>query len=193
MLAKMGILQGILLLGWMIVGISFVVLLGKTSKKPLDDSANKLDPLKVYGSERDSYAEVNREKATEFSLEKVASVVNYLLLAAAAVLSFTVKSIVDLRSELAKSAATGGVAPAPPAARPSRTQLLCLLHGGIGCFLSLVCGVAAYLFLPSVGTYKDFSIYNEVQICVLFQIVLLIAALGCLLIALVCVVLDLLP
>jgi hypothetical protein len=197
-LEKMGKLHWILVGVWLIVFISFWALLFGLSKKPLDKSAKKLDPLRVY-SEPDSYAEVDRQKAAEFSLEKVASVVNYLLLATAAVLGFTAKAIMDLGSELAKSAATGGAGqvppPRPPPAIPLRRGrlLLSLLHAGIVCFLSLMCGLAAYLYLPSVGTYEAFSIGNELRTCVLSQIVLLFVALLFLLIALWAMVRDLLP
>jgi hypothetical protein len=174
---------------WLLGFVGFVVVLAIYPKKSLDDSPSKLGPLAVY-QKSGSYAEVDRQKAVEFSLDKVASVVNYLLLAAAGVLAFSVKFVTDQRAELAKAAAAQS---AGAAARPSRVQLMLFLHGGIACFFSLVCGVAAYLYLPGVATAESFSIYNEVGICVMFQLLSLLGSLFLLLLGLADVLCDLMP
>ncbi len=143
-------------------------------------------PLKVFRGTGKYYAELNREKAIEFGLEKLYSTVNYLLLAAAAVLGFCVKAVMDA-SAAARSA---GAPPAPP---QSRLRLLSILHAGFASGFSIFFGVFAYFYLAEISVTEEFCLTGAVNVCFLSQIGGLVVSAGAILVALTSVVRDLLP
>ena len=190
--SELGVVQWFCLTLWFVVLVAFVVLLSREGiVGSLSKDALPLGELKVYCNSG-WYATWTREKAVEFSIEKLANVVNYLLLATAAVLAFAVKAIMEERSQVLKRAAASASGAGTSMKPMGRLELLLFLHGGIGCFMSLICGIAAYLYLPSLATDATFSIYNELQICVASQITLLLVALSLVLIGLGRIVRDML-
>jgi hypothetical protein len=188
---KLGWLQGCFLGIWAILPILFIVWLAATHKSPLDSNAKKLGPLKIY-IRATEYAEVDRAEAVKFSLDKEVTVVNYLLLVTAAVLAFVVKSILDIRTELSKTVSATTSTPLLSLI-PKRWQLLLFMHGGIACFISIFCGVAAYLYFPAIATYESFSVGNEIGICMKMQLLFLLIGILLLIGALIGFIRNLLP
>jgi hypothetical protein len=189
--------QKILLGAWGVAFVLLFTLLGCTDGHPprTFDQTKQLKDLKLYARPDGTYAEEPRQKAIDFSLDRIAAVVNYLLLAAAGVLAFAVKTVVELRAERVKNSteAKDGAAKSPPILPPRRAQLLLFLHAGFACFFSLVCGVLAYMYLGELATSESFNLGGHLSVCMAFQALALLGALLLLLTALFGFVRDLLP
>jgi hypothetical protein len=193
--------EGWLLAAWAVPFLGFVVVLCYLGPQ-LKDDAKPRENLKVYSNTK-YYRELDRSKAAEFGLEKIFSLVNYLLLATAAVLAFLTKSLMEFRAERVKASTaapvvspprgqlllflhTGVVALAPyHSSGPPRGQLLLFLHAGIACFFSLTCGMLAFLTMPDVAVRATFAVTGQLSWCVvcqigglLFSALLLLVALG---------------
>jgi hypothetical protein len=149
----------------------------------LKRTATQRDALRVY-SNTNFFRKL--DKPAEFGLEKLASIVNYLLLASAAILGFMTKSLMELRAERAKSEPSYG-------GQLRRFHYLLFLHAGVACFFSLAWGVLAYLSLPDIAVVEQLAITGVLSRCVQAQIAGLLLAVIFLLLALGGVVRDLLP
>ncbi|HKQ51760.1 MAG TPA: hypothetical protein VJT74_05280 [Pyrinomonadaceae bacterium] len=131
----------------------------------------KAEKLRVYNFQRDRYAEWDRDEAIHFGFEQLASSINYLFVAAAAIIGFISKIIIEpLVSEKGRSQL-------PPFA------MALLRHTAWGCFLSIFYGFFAYLYFNRIPDSTDFSIYEEISRTQLCQLVSFIVAAFLLLLA----------
>ena len=168
---------------WVVPSLVFIIL-AQLSHVSLLGAATPLPALQVY-SNAENYRVF--EKATEFSLEKIYSVVNYMLLAAAGVLVFVSKTLIELRTERARLDSKSH------ALRPTAIQLTLTLHVAIACVFSIVWGVIACLSLPDIAFVASFDVSGSLGTYVVGQAAGLVAAAVLLLVALGGVVRDLLP
>jgi hypothetical protein len=184
-------LQITLFVGWILALAVFILALALFPTPKPDTDANltreKRGPLKVFTGKGIYYSELSREKAVEFGLEKLYSVVNYFLLATAALLAFIVKSVMDIWTNLVKNPTANGGAAQPGIS----AQLLLFLHSGIASVLALCCGAMAYLYLPGISNAKEFCLTAEISICLLAQMFMLLFSIVLLTVALANVVRDL--
>jgi hypothetical protein len=172
MAGHLGLRQRLLLIAWLLPFIVFFKVAFWDPVPPLSPKAVKRIALKVYSNPQ-YYREL--EKPADFGLEQLAAVVNYLLLATAAILAFLTKSLIDSQAEPSKSETSR--------AKFTRTELLLFLHAGIACFFSLFCGVCAYLTLPDISVVETFAVTGFLSRCVEFQIAGLLLAVLLLLVA----------
>jgi hypothetical protein len=184
MTGAFGRMQRWLLAAWVVPFLAFVVLVFIVPEPKLEPGATKRTELRVY-SKTTFYREL--EKPAEFGLEKLASVVNYLLLASAGVLAFMIKGLTEFRAARVQGDAI------PAVGRPRRGQLLLFLHAGIACFFSLTCGVTAYLSLVDIGVVQTFALTGHLSECVVGQIIGLLFAILLLLVAMANEIRTLLP
>jgi hypothetical protein len=184
MAGQFGRVQRWLLAAWGVPFLCFFVYVFIVPAPRLQEGAKPREALRVY-SNTGYYRAL--DKPVDFGLEKLTSVVNYLLLASAAVLGFLTKALTEFRSELAKPEAV------PEGVRPGRPQLLLYLHAGIACFFSLTWGVLAYLTLPDITAVETFAVTGFLSRCVTGQIAGLLFAALLVLVALGGVVRRLLP
>jgi hypothetical protein len=184
MAGEFGRVQRWLLIAWGVPFLGFLLYVFVLPTPPLEECAKLRKELRVY-SNTGFYRTL--DKPVDFGLEKLTSVVNYLLLASTAVLGFLTKALTEFRAEQAKPE---GV---PESMRPGRPQLLLYLHAGIACFFSLTWGVLAYLTLPNITVVETFAITGFLSRCVIGQIVGLLFAVLLVLVALGGVVRRLLP
>jgi hypothetical protein len=159
----------ILILKWTLFSIwalVFIASLIGLSQDPKIESADlkEIQELKIYNFDKDRYAKWNRADAIEFGISQLANTINYLFLAAAAILGFVAKIMID------------------PMVEPKDKRLfhpkisILLMHAAIGCFLSLFYGLYAYLYLPEIADQEGFSIYENVGISAFFQVISLFLA-----------------
>jgi hypothetical protein len=184
MAGQFGRVERWLLAAWGVPFLGFFVFVFIVPTPRLKDGAKPRDELRVY-SNTGYYRTL--AKPVDFGLEKLTSVVNYLLLVSAAVLGFLTKALTEFRAERIKPE------PIPDAVRPGRLQLLLYLHAGIACFFSLTWGVLAYLTLPDLTVVETFAITGFMSRCVIGQIAGLLFAALLVLVALGGVVRRLLP
>jgi hypothetical protein len=148
MAGQFGRCQRWLLAAWVVPFIGFFVFAFIVPERKLEAQAKERKELRVY-SNPEYYRKL--EKPAEFGLEKLASVVNYLLLATAAILGFMTKALMDFRSERAKGDAR-------PTGQLRRVHYLLFLHAAIACLFSLSWGVLAYLTLPDISVLERFPV-----------------------------------
>ena len=217
---RFGLTQNLLLALWFLVFVAFFAILVGYEPEPLDSGAKSWDSVKVYGGTK-HFLKLDASKAAEFGMEKCASLINYLLLATSAILAFIVKSVMDLRSESAKTSDSSASESNPPtrvqvdvlvsvldtrsepvkstdatktrSKPPTRAQLLVHLHAGISCFLSLFAGVLAYMNFATISSHDTFALTGELSFCMLVQIFSLLFAVLLMLVGLASTLRDLLP
>jgi hypothetical protein len=129
------------LLLWVIPLLLMIYLAFIRPEPKLSGTATERTALRVYSNT--NYFRLLANPA-EFGLEKLADVVNYLLLLAAAVLAFTTKSVQDHRIAVAKGEMkTNGLV-------PTRFEFLLYLHVGISCFFRWRAGYARICSCPTL-------------------------------------------
>lgn len=142
---------------WALIFISFLVSLSKSGKDE-PPTTTEVQELKVYNQQKDRFAKWERKDAVEFGINQLANTINYLFLAAAAILGFVAKILIDPMVEPKNKVRF----------RPGISILL--MHAALGCFFSLIYGFFGHLYLPMIADRQSFSIYDEVGISALFQI-----------------------
>jgi hypothetical protein len=178
MAGEFGRPQTILFALWVLVFVGIPVIVFQIPEAQLSDVATARGELRVY-SNSEVYREL-KDSAT-FGLQQLASVVNYLLLAAAGLLAFSSKTLTDLRSEEKVHVP------------PTRRQLLLLLHSGIACFFSLWMGGLGYLSLPDIAVTRELNVSGHLSRLVIGQIAGLLFGAALLLLAFAVTVKELLP
>jgi hypothetical protein len=143
---------------WLLVIALFLCWMGFIPDRN-DQTTGLLEDLKVFNQTRTRYAEWKRDEAVEFGLNQVATTINYLFIAAAAILTFVGKTVFE----------PSGNGKHPRPLRPS--VLLLLKHSAIGCILSLCFGFFARLYFNNISDMVSFSIYDECGVASLFQII----------------------
>ncbi len=120
---------------------------------PVNDeptNMKEVHDLKVYGPQKKRVATWERKEAIKFGLEEVSSTINYLFIAAAALLSLVGKIAIDpLFSKEQPEALDKWVA-------------LLLRHTAIGCLISIAAGFIARSSFNTVADSESFTIYGPV-------------------------------
>jgi hypothetical protein len=157
---------------WVIVFAYFVfaVVFSSIDRKQKPEE-EKLGDIKVYNLQRERYADWDRGEAVQFGFEQLASSINYLFIAAAAIIGFISKIIIEPLVE------AKGRVPLPPFA------LVLLRHTAWESFLSIFYGFFGYLYFNKLPDSKDFSIYEEIGQAQLCQLVSFLIAVFFLLLA----------
>lgn len=119
----------------------------------------ELGALKVYSQNRQRYGSWERKEVIKFSLDQVDSSINYLFLAAAAILGFVVKILVNPQLGT-------GVERKPHS--PFVKSML--KHTAFGCIISISCGFFARSYFTMLADSADFSIYDEVGLAAFGQL-----------------------
>jgi hypothetical protein len=164
---------------WLGIALAFVA---KLSEPPPDISrARKLGDLTIHdpvrSAGRGTYIERQvawgRSDTVKFALDTASGLVEYLLVAAGALIGFLVKMVVDPIRDRTSQRLTRG------------TELF-LIQTAVGCFLSLVMGVGALGMLPKVATQERFSIHaGDFAVYAAFQQVFFLVSILWLIVALV--------
>ena len=131
-------------------------------------SPTPLGKLLIYAEDKSQVAQWDREQAIKFSMEQIDSSINYLFIAAAALLGFIVKVIFEPHiskkdSDLKSVKITPGVE-------------LMLVHAAVGCLISIVCGFGARSFFSRLGDQVSFSIYDETGLFAFAQLAAFVLA-----------------
>jgi hypothetical protein len=121
-------------------------------------------PIKIYSADRRTYVEWERAKAIEFGMDQSATIIKFLFVAAAALLGYLSKTLLD-----------------PLLAKESNVQIppvafALLRHSAIGCCFSLLYGFMGFTFFMYVPVVPDFSPFAEVGIAGNCQQLSLLAA-----------------
>ena len=176
MTGEFGRMQRWLLAAWAIPFLGLFVFVFIVPERKLEPNAILRRELRVFSNTK-FYRKL--EKPAEFGLEKLASVVNYLLLASAGVLAFMTKSFAEIRAARLQSTTV------PSFGQAGRGQLLLFLHAGIACFFSLTSGVTAYLSMVDIAVVPTFALTGHLSECILgqisgllFGVLLLLVAIG---------------
>jgi hypothetical protein len=118
----------------------------------------KLDKIKIFDINGKYYAEWERKEAVKFGFDELLLTINYLFIAAGAILAFIGKSVIE------------------PAIKKERNKYLAsfwviwfLTNCAIGCALSIFFGFAARSMFITIGNKEFFSIYDEIGVSFLFQ------------------------
>jgi large-conductance mechanosensitive channel len=137
-------------LSWVFIFVLFVALL---SVHGMNESSalRPLEKLRIYSGSKDRVALWDRDKAVEFGLTQVATLINYLFVAAAAILGLVSKILID---PLTSSHKKGK--PIQP------TAAALLKHTAIGCFFSMLYGFTGATYLAQIPDSEKFSVYEEV-------------------------------
>jgi hypothetical protein len=145
-----------------------------TAEKTTDELKDK---LKVYSQDKTHYTLWSRDEAIRFALERVDNSINYLFVAAAALLGLIAKFIIDpltdeKRLRLLKSP----------------TVQILIRHAAIGCVISISYGFMGYMFFADLGDTERFSIYDQIGAATLCQAVSFVLAAALMLSALALIV-----
>lgn len=139
-------------------------------------ASQKLNDLKIFDQDQGLYAEWDRAEVVKFGLDHVSSSINYLFIAAAAILGLIGKIAIDPLIER----------PNTKYLRPSIVMLL--RHASVGCGLSILFGFFANLYFNNIADRVTFTIHGALGIGAAFQLVafifgaaLLVLAVGLLL------------
>lgn len=158
---------------WILVFALFVILLCRPETSE-SSGITTLSELKIYsGGSKERVALWDRGKAVEFGFSQVATLINYLFVAAAATLGFVSKVLID------------------PVVKPEKHKLILpptstlLRHTAIGCLFSMFYGFMGATYIAQIPDSVSFSIYEEVgagaacqQISFLFAAVLMVVAIA---------------
>lgn len=156
---------------WVILFATFVIFLALIPEHGDDNASTVLPDLKVYNQDRSHYANWERKEAVKFGFEQISMTINYLFVAAAALLAFIVKTLIDPIVEEKK------VEHLTPA------NMTYLKHSAVGCVLSIFFGFYARLYFNNIGDRIGFSIYDEFGVGSLYQLVAFFLAIMFLMIA----------
>lgn len=143
---------------WIMYFSSFVMLLYFVEEHKEDHLANKLDKIKIYDFKRKNYSEWERDKAIEFGFNQLTTTINYLFIAAGALLGFIGKNVID---PIIEDENTNHLSP---------TVLALLKHSAIACVLSVFFGFYARSFFNNIGDKEKFTIYDDVGISSFYQL-----------------------
>lgn len=150
----------ILVLVWISI-FSFVFIVPEFSELP-DLPINKLEALKIYN--KTNYVEWDRQEVIQFSFDQLNTAINYLFIAAGALLGLILKVLID---------------PIFEASKPKLDPLIrvLMIHSSFGCLLSIVLGFYAKMFFNDLLIKDTFSFYNsELGLAGLFQIISFVIA-----------------
>lgn len=144
---------------WILFFIAFILtVVLSPAKHPRKPDETKADDLRVYNFNRTNYASWDRKEAVKFGFEQLASSINYLFVAAAAIIAFISKMVIE---------PIVGEKPRTPL---PRDVLMLLRHCALGCVFSIFYGFFGYLYLNKLPDTADFSIYEEIGLAQLFQL-----------------------
>jgi hypothetical protein len=143
----MGVWGGILLLG--------LIFLFAVNRKPyaekefLRQVVVNTNSLLLASDKGVRVYELDRAEAIKFSFDQITKSINYLFVAAGALLGLIVKITVEPLLDPSKKSVL------------SDRSILLLWNGAMACFSSLFFGVVAYEYFPEIATTKIFSIYGD--------------------------------
>ena len=159
---SLGVLWALLILLGIVLPLKLKV---ERGERPSDKSP--LGPLVIYSQSGQRFSEWDRAEAIKFSLDQVDSSIKYLFVAAAALLGFVIKILIDpLLDPKAGSTAIGAL------------SKLMFIHTAIGCLISISCGFLGRSYFASLADSPGFAIYDEVGFAALGQLLsFLLAAL----------------
>ena len=152
---------------------SFILFLSISPEPYGDKPTNRLDKIKLFNLDRSSYVEWDREKAIEFGLNQIVNTFYYLFVAAAGLLAFITRILIDPIIERKRIEQI-----------TSFTKNL-LLHSGVLCLLSMLFGFYSRLYFNNISDREEFSLYDEFGTLALYQILAFVCAAIIFLIALV--------
>lgn len=150
-------LLGIVWLLLIILGIALPLMLNKERVRPPDQKP--LGSLEIYSQNGQRFSEWDRKEVIQFSLDQVDSSIKYLFVAAAALLGFVVKILIDPLLD-----------PKPGSKPIGPKSKLLFVHTAIGCLVSISCGFLARSYFASLADSTGFSIYDEVGFAALGQL-----------------------
>lgn len=161
---------------WVVVFIAFIiVVVASPGTPPAKPNETEVKDIKIYNQDRTRYATWERKEAIRFGFEQLASSINYLFVAAAAIIAFISKIVIE------------PIVGHKPAGPLSRDVLLLLRHAAFGSVLSLFYGFFGYLYFNKLPDTLDFSIYQEIGLAQLFQLFSFFSAVLLLLLAVIAI------
>jgi hypothetical protein len=134
---------------WILIFFLFIYLLFLREPLPVQSGAVGLDELVVYSGGKGQYALWERAEAIKFGFEQLSGSIKYLFVAAAAILGFISKILIEPLIDK-----KGGYISLGAAA--------CLRHTAIGCFFSMFYGFFGITYLIMLPDSVDFSFYEEI-------------------------------
>ena len=157
---------GGLIASWVLWPALFIVSVACVST--LDSPSPSKDPLtlgdlKVFNSTQTAYGTLERKEAIMFSLTQVNTHVQYLMMAAAALVVFLVKLFPEKAID------------ALPA---DKLAFATMSNGVIGFSVSLAYGVFSMSYFVQMGTKPTFSLYDETSSYALLQMTTFAGAIG---------------
>ena len=156
-------LLGIIWLLVIILGIVLPLKLDTNRVRPAD--TQPLGSLLIYSENGQRFTEWERKEVIQFSFDQVDSSIKYLFVAAAALLGFVVKILIDPLLD-----PKAGSKPIGP------TSKMLFVHTAIGCLISISCGFLARSYFASLADSTGFSIYDEVGFAALGQLLAFLLA-----------------
>ena len=156
-------LLGIVWLLLIILGITLPLTLDKKRVRLADQQP--LGSLVIYSQNGQRFSEWERKDVIQFSLDQVDSSIKYLFVAAAALLGFVVKILIERLLD-----------PKPRSTPIGPTSKLLFVHTAIGCLISISCGFLARSYFASLADSTGFSIYDEVGFAALGQLLAFLLA-----------------
>lgn len=135
-----------------------------------------LGKLKIYSQGNTHYAEMDREEALKFGLEKIDTTINYLFIAVAGILTLLGKIIIDPLTQKEKNK------------YQSPWILWLIANCAMLCAASVAAGFFARLYFTSIGNERWFSIYGEIGAGMNLQIILFLTAFILLVITIIAIV-----
>src|SRR6266550_7202447 len=112
---------------WLGVFVLFVLfLLYDVSRKETESALTA--PIKIYSADKDRYATWEREKAVDFGIEQSAAAIKFLFVAAAALLGYLSKTLIEPLISKDRDIDI------------PRTAIILFRHSAIGCCFSLFYG-----------------------------------------------------
>lgn len=181
------VLKWILRLSWVLIVFGFLTFLTVfywpeaatkqnantvDNSQPVDKWAPDNGKLKVYGADEKTFTLWSRDEAIKFGLDNVANTIVYLWVAAAALLGLIGRFVIDPLLDRSKGRLIR-----------SRTALLLVRHAAIGCLVSICFGFYSYLSFASIVTDEDFTIYSDLAVATLCQIITFVLAAALLMLA----------
>jgi hypothetical protein len=142
---------------WICLFIALCILLSNPAVRS-ESSEVLLNKIQVFNEDRSGYIEWDREKALEFELDQITKTINYLFVAAAALLALIIKFLIDPTIENREIKLFGPV------------SKLLFFNSAMGLVTSMLFGFYGFLYFNNVADQESFSIYGEVGVGSLFQI-----------------------
>lgn len=133
---------------WLLIFILFIYLLFLREPLPVKSEAVCLDNLVVYSGGKGQFALWERAEAIKFGFEQLSGSIKYLFVAAAAILGFISKILIEPIIDKKGGHLSSGAA-------------AYLRHTAIGCFFSMFYGFFGITYLIMLPDSVDFSFYEE--------------------------------